>query len=100
MCLCHISTGDLLRRETDSETETGKQIKEAQKSGGLVSDDIITRLIKKKLVAPECRRGAIFDGFPRTVNQAKSLDQLLGKAEGRIDKVFNLTIDKETIFER
>ena len=100
MCLCHISTGDLLRRETNTKTEIGKQIKETQKSGDLVSDDIMIGLIKRKLAALECKRGAVFDGFPRSVNQAKSLDKLLGEAEEKIEKVFNLDIDKETILER
>eukprot|EP00330_Aristerostoma_sp_ATCC50986_P011970 CAMPEP_0114585780 /NCGR_PEP_ID=MMETSP0125-20121206/9219_1 /TAXON_ID=485358 ORGANISM="Aristerostoma sp., Strain ATCC 50986" /NCGR_SAMPLE_ID=MMETSP0125 /ASSEMBLY_ACC=CAM_ASM_000245 /LENGTH=136 /DNA_ID=CAMNT_0001780991 /DNA_START=49 /DNA_END=459 /DNA_ORIENTATION=- len=76
---CHISTGDLLRKEIREQTELGRQAKDIMSRGELVPDNLVIGILKNKLSTPECKKSAIFDGFPRTVNQAKKLDEMLGE---------------------
>ena len=68
--------------------------------GDLVSDDLVIEMINRKIHTEECRKGVIFDGFPRTVNQAKMLDEMLAKDNKKIDKVFNFDVDENTLVER
>merc|ERR1712232_1529063 len=72
-----LSTGDLLRAEVDSGSELGKEVDTLMKTGGLVSDEIVINIIKGMMNKPECRKGFLLDGFPRTVAQAKKLDEML-----------------------
>ena len=72
-----ISTGDLLRAETESESEMGQELKSIMSSGKFVSDDIVLKLVSKKITSSECKNGFILDGFPRNLSQATSLDSLL-----------------------
>jgi len=76
-CLCHLATGDLLRAAVAAGTEMGKKAKSVMESGGLVSDDIVVGIIKDSIKSPECEKGFILDGFPRTVGQAEKLDEML-----------------------
>lgn len=66
-CLCQLSTGDMLRNEIRTGTPLGKQAKTIMEKGGLVSDDIVINMVKNNLMKPECSKGAILDGFPRTI---------------------------------
>jgi Adenylate kinase and related kinases len=100
LCACHISTGDLLRHEIQQKTEIGNKVDEIMKKGELVPDDLVIDLLQKKLNSEECKRAAIFDGYPRTLNQAKKLDEMLAKEGKKIDKVFNFDIDEATVVER
>jgi len=100
LCSCHISTGDLLRKEIRDGTELGMKAKEVMNSGGLVSDDLVLQILKKKVDAPECKKGVIFDGFPRTVEQAKKLDEILATSNNKIDQVFNFHIDDSVLVDR
>ena len=77
--LFKLSAGDLLRKEIKTESEIGKKIKEIVNSGGLVSDDIINKLIEKIVVNPQHKNNIIFDGYPRNLEQAKNLSVLLEK---------------------
>ena len=77
--LIHISTGDLLRNEVKTGTELGKAAKSLMDKGILVSDEIVTRIIDSKISKNLFAKGFIFDGFPRTLHQAISLDTLLSK---------------------
>ena len=74
--IAHISTGDMLRKEMREGTELGKQAKAVVEAGGLVSDDIIIAMVEKRLQAPDCEKGFLLDGFPRTIAQADALSGL------------------------
>jgi len=100
LCSCHISTGDLLRKEIRDGTELGTKAKEVMNSGGLVSDDLVLQILKKKIDSPECQKGVIFDGFPRTTVQAKKLDEILAQSNTKIDQVFNFHIDDAVLVDR
>ncbi|NOY59769.1 MAG: adenylate kinase [Calditrichaeota bacterium] len=94
-----ISTGDILRQAVSEGTELGKQAKSIMESGGLVSDDIIIALIKERLARPDCASGYILDGFPRTVPQAQSLDDIL-QDSAPIDGVVYFDVPEEIIITR
>lgn len=94
-----ISTGDILRQAVKDGTELGKQAKVIMDSGGLVSDDIIINLIKERLTRPDCAKGYILDGFPRTITQAENLDKLLGNTSP-IKAVIYFDVQEEEIVKR
>lgn len=99
-CLCHLSTGDMLREAVKNGTEMGKKAKAVMDAGKLVSDEIVVGIIDDALKAPDCSRGFILDGFPRTVAQAEMLDKILAKSGKRIDTVINLKVDDEVLVKR
>lgn len=94
--LKHLSTGDMLRAEIEAATELGMQAKSIMDTGELVSDSIVIRMIKERLT----REGILFDGFPRTLNQAQELDKLMIANNMEIDKVILLEVDNEEIIQR
>ena len=98
--LYKISTGDLLREEMKKNTDLGKKIKTKIDQGLLVSDDIINNLIVEILSSKKNINGLIFDGYPRNLNQVKSLDSLINKYNQKISCALSLNIDKETIIKR
>ena len=71
----HISTGDLLRYEVEQKTEVGKRIEQIMDAGDLVSDELVDAVLKKRLDREDAKKGFLLDGFPRTVEQAKTLEQ-------------------------
>ena len=95
-----ISTGDLLRNEIEKKTDLGIKIKFEMEQGLLVSDDIVSDLIIKILSNKKSFEGLIFDGYPRNLNQAKSLDVLIKKHNKKISCVLSLDVDNETIKKR
>jgi adenylate kinase len=95
-----LSTGDLLRAELKSGSDLSKQLKEIMDSGKLVSDDIINNLIEKKISDPSVKNNIIFDGFPRNLDQAKSLDQMLKKYDQKISAIINLKVDYSVLVKR
>ena len=95
-----VSTGDLLREEIEKKTDLGIKIKSEIDKGLLISDDIISGLIVKILSNKKSIDNLIFDGYPRNLNQAKSLDTLIKKHNQKISCVLNLNINKETIIKR
>lgn len=99
-CLCHLATGDMLRAAISAGTEMGKKVKGIMNSGGLVTDDIVVGIIKDAIKAPECKKGFILDGFPRTVPQAEALDNMLSSSGIAIDAVVNFDIKDELLVER
>jgi len=99
-CLCHLSTGDMLRSAITSGSDVGKQAKAIMDAGGLVSDDIVVNIIKDGIKASNCQKGFILDGFPRTVEQAKKLDAMLADQKTGIDKVVKFDIKDDVLVER
>ena len=95
-----LSTGDLLRAELKSGSDLSKQLKEIMDAGKLVSDDIINNLIEKKISDPSVKNNIIFDGFPRNLEQAKSLDDMLEKYNQKISAIINLKVDYSVLVKR
>ena len=95
--LYQLSTGDLLRDEIKNKTELGSQISSIINSGELVSDSIVGRLIEKFVSNEIFRNKIIFDGYPRTINQAENLDKIMKKYYQKIDLILKLSVSLETI---
>ena len=95
-----ISTGDILREEIKNNSHIGKQITNNMNEGKFVSDEIVNELIEKIIYEPQKKDKLIFDGYPRSLNQAKYLDLLLDKSNQKIDHIFFLNVNKDTIIER
>lgn len=93
--LPHISTGDLLREAIKQETELGKRAKAFMDRGGLVPDEIVLELLKKRISKPDAKKGFILDGFPRTIKQAEALEQIT-----KIDLIFNMVVSDATVLQR
>ena len=98
--ISHVSTGDLLRAAVAEGTDIGKQADEVMKSGGLVSDDLVIALFKAELSKPENKKGLLLDGFPRTIEQAKKLDEMLAEAGQKINLVIEFQLDDAILVER
>ena len=95
-----ISTGDLLRAETASGSELGEDLKKIMSSGKFVSDDIVLKLVSKKITSKDCASGFILDGFPRNLSQASSLDILLNDLNVSIEYVFLIDVPTDLIIKR
>ena len=95
-----ISTGDLLRDEIKNETEIGKMIINDMNDGKFVNDDIVNKIIEKIIFDPNKRNKLIFDGYPRSLSQAKNLNLLLNNSKQKIDFIIFLNVNKETIIKR
>ena len=95
-----ISTGDILRDEIKNDSDIGKQIINDMNEGKFVSDEIVNKLIEKQVYDLQKKNKLIFDGYPRSLSQAKYLDLLLDKSNQKIDHVFFLNVNKDTIIER
>ena len=99
-CACHLATGDMLRAAVKAGSDMGKKAKAVMDRGELVSDDIVVGIIKDNLNAPQCEKGFVLDGFPRTVRQAEMLDELLAKDGKKIDHVINFACPDDVLVER
>ena len=95
-----VSTGDILRNEIQNDTEIGKKIINNMSDGKFVDDSIVNKLIKDIIFDPKKKNKLIFDGYPRSINQAKNLDLLLNESNQKIDFIFFLNVNKDTIVER
>ncbi len=95
-----ISTGDILREEIKKNTEIGKKISVDMNEGKFVSDEIVNKLIENLIFDPQKKNRLIFDGYPRSLSQAKNLDRLLKNSEQKIDFIFFLNVNKDKILKR
>lgn len=90
-----ISTGNMLRSEIKSETELGLKVKAIVESGELVSNSLVIEILRKRIAQPDCARGFLLDGFPRTIPQAESLEKIAG-----VDFVIEIYVPDESIINR
>ena len=95
-----ISTGDILRAAVKEGTEMGRKAKEFMDAGKLVPDEVVIGIVEDRLKQPDCTKGFILDGFPRTVPQAQALDGALAKTGSRIDHVVSIDVDEEALVTR
>ncbi|MBD1135292.1 adenylate kinase [Pelagibacterales bacterium SAG-MED47] len=95
-----ISTGDMLRDEIKKDTEIGKKIITDMNEGKFVNDEIVNKLIENVIFDSQKKNKLIFDGYPRSLSQAKNLDLLLKKSDQKINYIFFLNVNKETIIKR
>ena len=95
-----ISTGDMLREEINKNSEIGKKIINNMNEGKFVEDEIVNKLLEKILFDSSKMNKLIFDGYPRTINQAKNLENLLNKSNQKIDYIFFLNVSKDSIVRR
>ena len=98
--LKQLSTGDMLRAEIASGSELGKKVEAILAAGDLVSDDIMVEMIAHRIARPDCEKGFILDGFPRTVAQANALDEMLVKQNQVLDTVIEIQVDEGILFDR
>lgn len=98
--LVQLSTGDMLRAAVAAGTEVGRKAKEAMERGELVSDDIVIGIISERIDEPDCKKGFILDGFPRTVAQAEALDKLLAEKGKTLDAVIEIKAENGRLIER
>jgi adenylate kinase len=98
--LPHISSGDLFRENIKNETELGKLAQSFMNKGELVPDDVTISMIRDRLSRPDCKDGALLDGFPRTTVQAEALEKLLAEFGGKVNFVPYITAPEATLIER
>jgi len=95
-----VSTGEMLRQEIQKDTEIGKKIINDMNDGKFVNDEIVNQLIENIIFDNQKKSNLIFDGYPRSLSQAKNLDIILNKSNLKIDYIFFLNVNKETIIKR
>jgi len=101
LAMCHISTGDILRKEIADGTTLGKKTRDYLDKGLLVPDQIVIDMLENYLVANDAKcKGYIFDGFPRTVAQAEALDKMLAKHKNKIDKAIYFKVPQTELIKR
>ena len=100
LSLVHIATGDLFRQAVEQGTELGKQIKSYVEKGMLVPNEITIRMVLERMSAPDCESGVVFDGFPRNLEQARTLDEVLAKQAKAIDRVVYIKVAEEKLLKR
>ena len=98
--LAHISSGDLFRENLKNHTELGKLAQTYMNKGELVPDDVTVAMVKDRLIRPDCEKGAILDGFPRTPAQAESLEAMLHEFNGHVDIVPFIKAKEDVLVER
>jgi len=95
-----ISTGDILRGAVQAGSELGRQAETYMKAGDLVPDELIMGIMEKRLQEPDCEKGFLLDGFPRTIPQAEALKELLHKLNIELDMAVNIDVPREVILDR
>lgn len=100
MSLPHVASGDLFRHALKNGTELGKQAESYMKAGNLVPDEITIKMILERIAQPDCKPGCVFDGFPRTLDQAKALDAALEKQGKSIEKAIYIEVPESALLDR
>jgi len=100
MNLAHISSGDLFRENLKNQTELGKLAQGCMNRGELVPDDVTIAMVRDRLTRPDCKDGALLDGFPRTPAQAEALADMLGTMDEAVDSVPYISVPAEELIER
>jgi len=98
--LPHVASGDLFRENMKNETELGLLAKEYMDRGDLVPDDVTIAMVRERLRQPDCKQGAILDGFPRTLAQAEGLDRILAEMGRKLDGVLYIAVPDEELVRR
>jgi len=98
--LAHIASGDLFRQAVEKGTELGKSVKNYMDKGALVPDEVTIQLISERLNEPDCMSGCVFDGFPRTIEQARALDKMLASRGEAIDKAIYIAVPEKELLQR
>jgi len=98
--LVHVSSGDLFRENLSNQTELGKLAQTYMTKGELVPDDVTIAMVKERLSRPDCAKGAVLDGFPRTPAQAEALNQILAELNGKVDLVPLISVPNDVLVER
>ncbi len=98
--LVQLSTGDMLRAAVASGSELGQKAKGIMEKGQLVPDDLMVDLIERRIAQPDCAKGFILDGFPRTEAQAKALDAMLARLGKKLDRVIEIEVDEKALTQR
>lgn len=98
--IAQLSTGDMLRAAVAAQTPIGMKAKSVMDAGGLVSDDIVIGIVSDRIEEPDCAKGFILDGFPRTVAQAEALDKLLSDKGTSLDAVIEVVVDEAILLSR
>lgn len=95
-----LSTGDMLRAAVEQNSEVGRQAASYMDAGKLVPDEVVTAAVRARLGEPDCRKGFILDGYPRTVQQAETLEAILGELRAPLNAVISLTVDEDVLATR
>lgn len=98
--LAHIASGDLFRQAVEKGTELGKSVKAYMDKGALVPDEVTIQLVSERLNEPDFKSGCVFDGFPRTIEQAKALDKMMGSRGQAIDKAIYIEVPEKELLKR
>lgn len=96
----HISTGDMFREAIKNETPLGVEAKSYMDKGALVPDSVTIGLVKERLSKPDCQKGFLLDGFPRTIPQAEALNEILNELNIKLDAVINIEVDDSILIDR
>jgi adenylate kinase len=98
--LAHIASGDLFRQAVDKGTKLGKAVKSYMEKGALVPDEVTIQLISERLNEPDCKSGCVFDGFPRTIEQARALDRMLASRGEAIEAAIYIEVPEKELLKR
>src|ERR1700691_333125 len=98
--IIQLSTGDMLRASIKYKEPLGLEAEKIMKAGGLVPDALMIKLIEERIMFPDCEKGFILDGFPRTVPQAEALDRMLASKDKKLDVVIELKVNEAVLIER